>query len=374
MRKTFNKTLIGSLKSIGGHNTDYLLEVDPHNSSQIFSRQILNKYRSEENSSLFVSNGWKRQIKYLELSVFVDNKAYENLLSHDLIKSEDKFHELILSYISQIQAIYSHKSFAPKFVINLVKIEIQKENIFSETDGNRDKLLKKFCKYQELLNTESDSDPKHWDMALLLTGYDLYVIRDHEIKDYNSLGLASVSGICTLDRNCVISEFSPSLDISAPIWPSSGLMSTWAAAHEMAHNLGILHDGWPFNIECPPNGFIMSSSRGTRGETNWSKCSAVNFQQTSTECLDDKPENVSEVYNYNKYDLRPGTVWDADKQCQLFLRDNKAYQFPKTDARICNETIHCSTPKRTGSYSSGPALEGTNCGDNSWCVDGNFNL
>ena len=114
----------------------------------------------------------------------------------------------------------------------------------------------------------------------------------------------------------------------------------------------------------------MSSSRGTRGETNWSHCSAVNFEQSNTDCLNDKPIIRSEKYDHNKYKSRPGVIWDSDKQCKLFLRDNKAFEFPKTYARICSETIFCATPHKIGFYSSGPALEGTHCGDKSWCVDG----
>jgi len=114
----------------------------------------------------------------------------------------------------------------------------------------------------------------------------------------------------------------------------------------------------------------MSSSRGTRGETNWSKCSADNFQQSYTQCLNDKPKIKDEKYNHNKYNLRPGQFWDSDEQCKLFLRDNKAFEFSKPNPNICNDSILCATPNRIGFYSSGPALEGTNCGKDSSCVDG----
>lgn len=114
----------------------------------------------------------------------------------------------------------------------------------------------------------------------------------------------------------------------------------------------------------------MSGSRGTRGETNWSECSAINFRQAFTDCLNDTPKILHQRYDHNKYEMRPGFVWDSDIQCKLFLRDNKAYEFPKLNARICNETIFCATPNRVGFYSSGPALEGTLCGDDKWCVDG----
>ena len=214
---------------------DYLLEVEPPNSNQVFSRRI--DKRAEGLNSLNAvkdTDNIQNSTKYLELSVFVDFKANENLHKNGFIKSEEEFHELILCYINQIQAIYSHKSFASNFSIHLVKIEIQESNMFSKSGGNRDELLKSFCEYQANLNPLSDSDPMHWDMALLLTGYDLYVVKDDGTRDYKSLGLGSVSGICSLERNCVISEFE-AINSFGELWPSSGLMSTWAAAHEMAH-------------------------------------------------------------------------------------------------------------------------------------------
>ena len=222
-----------SIKTIISY-PDYLLEVEPPNSSQVFSRKI--EKRSEDMNSLNaeIYTEKSNSTKYLELSVFVDFKAYENFQTNGLIETEEQFHELILCYINQIQAIYSHKSFDRNFVIHLVKIELQKTEIFDKTDGNRDLLLKKFCEYQSDLNPSSDFDPFHWDMALLLTGHDLYVVRDDGTRDYKSLGLGSVSGICTLERNCVISEFE-TINTFGELWPSSGLMSTWAAAHEMAH-------------------------------------------------------------------------------------------------------------------------------------------
>jgi hypothetical protein len=221
---------------------EYLTEIRAPKTSDIFSKRI--DKRSDELNSIFedsYSNKGKgrKGSKYLELALFVDLKAYENLKANGLIETESDFHEMLLSYINQIQAIYSHKLFAPNFFINLVKIEIQKEDIFSHTNGNRDEMLTKFCEYQSVLNPVSDSDPMHWDMSLLLTGYDLYVVKDDGTRDYKSLGLGTVSGICTVDRNCVISEFEPIMT-TGEIWPSSGLMSTWAAAHEMAHKYCLL--------------------------------------------------------------------------------------------------------------------------------------
>ena len=39
-----------------------------------------------------------------------------------------------------------------------------------------DKFLANFCAWQRDENPHSDSDPLHWDHALILTGLDLYVV------------------------------------------------------------------------------------------------------------------------------------------------------------------------------------------------------
>ena len=42
-------------------------------------------------------------------------------------------------------------------------------------------------------------------------------------------------------------------------------------AHEVGHNLGMVHDD---KAGCAKEGFIMSPTRGSSGETEWSECSA----------------------------------------------------------------------------------------------------
>jgi hypothetical protein len=223
-----NKELENGIFSNKNPMSDYIVEVEPPNSSQILSRRISKRSKNS------IDNSHSNADKNLELAVFVDDRAYHNLISNNLVLNDDELHELILGFINQIQAIYYQKSLEQKLHISLVKIEIQKSSEFSQFNGNRDELLKSFCEYQAKMNIESDSDPSHWDMALLLTGFDLFVIKDDGSHDFHPLGLGSISGICTYDRNCVIVEFEP-INRFGQIWPSSGLMSTWAAAHEMAH-------------------------------------------------------------------------------------------------------------------------------------------
>ena len=114
----------------------------------------------------------------------------------------------------------------------------------------------------------------------------------------------------------------------------------------------------------------MSSNRGTRGETQWSVCSAKTFNSIEAPCLK-KTKKTNTHFNHNKYMLRPGQYWDANDQCKLFLKDETATVYGnKIQSSICDQTILCKAFDKIGYYSIGPALHGTYCGNKSWCIDG----
>lgn len=76
---------------------------------------------------------------------------------------------------------------------------------------------------------------------------------------------------------------------------------------------------------CPKEGYIMSPSRGTNGETVWSTCSAEAVStMTSTKCLDDSPQSPAKNFDHTKYDSNPGQIWRAKKQCEVLIRDHDA--------------------------------------------------
>lgn len=126
----------------------------------------------------------------------------------------------------------------------------------------------------------------------------------------------------------------------------------------------MFHDGKPIN-DCPSNGYLMSSSRGTKGEVTWSTCSAKSFNFIKSDCLDNIPDDFDD-----KFDLRPGQRITANDQCQFYLKDNNAHVFNHSSYEfICNHTILCKSPTKLGFFSAGPALEGTYCGRRSWCMN-----
>lgn len=121
---------------------------------------------------------------------------------------------------------------------------------------------------------------------------------------------------------------------------------------------------------CPKDGYIMSPSRGTRGETIWSECSRDLARKLSyaKPCLTDKPapQTSSRLDHTRFFDL-PGRLWTAKKQCEVLLRDKDAVV--ATLYEIC-DALQCSTPHRSGYYFAGPALDGTYCAPGKECRGG----
>jgi len=182
-----------------------------------------------------------------------------------------------------------------------------------------------------------------------------------------TMGLARVGGMCTKQHNCVIGELGVTNSQGKP-YPSAGFTAVYVMAHEVGHNLGMHHDS---TAGCARDGYVMSPSRGTKGESQWSSCSVRALAENSNlGCLEDNSAGAVESLDIEA-GVYPGEVWSANRQCQIFLLDQDA-QIDHTEATfpaMC-ESIKCRTPRRDGYYRSGPALEGTACGRGRWCMGG----
>ena len=114
--------------------------------------------------------------------------------------------------------------------------------------------LDTFCDHQV---TRRQSESVKWDHAMLLTGLDLYTAYD---RDTASSGMAFLSGMCSQSYSCTISEarwdISSRLTLRPDLSRSLGT-SSLIIAHELAHNLGVDHDGVNSNRDCDPDDFIM---------------------------------------------------------------------------------------------------------------------
>ncbi|RLU15801.1 hypothetical protein DMN91_011557 [Ooceraea biroi] len=302
----------------------------------------------------------------LELAVFLDEAAYR-LFSPFLDEDDAKIRDMLLAYVNGVQALYHHPSLGVPIDISLVRLDVVQRQPpdLPHFGGERGSLLDSFCNYARARNPPEDADSRHWDMGLYVTGLDLYALENGR-RNGATMGLATVGGLCIPRYSCVIAELGVMDQFGKP-YPSAGFTSVYIAAHEIGHNLGMHHDS-SSNV-CPKDGYIMSPSRGVRGETIWSDCSREIAEALSRTklCLLDRPGNVSAADDHTRFRDLPGREWTAKRQCELLLRDKDASVV--TLYQAC-QSLQCETPHRSRYYFAGPALDGTSCAPGRECRGG----
>ncbi len=79
-----------------------------------------------------------------------------------------------------------------------------------------------FSHWQSRENPSGDSNPQHWDHALLLTGLDLFAVGRDGISSHQIVGLAPIGGMCTATSSCTVNE-------------GRHFESVYVVAHEIGH-------------------------------------------------------------------------------------------------------------------------------------------
>ena len=245
--------------------------------------------------------------------------------------------------------------------------------------------------YQNGLNERDDRHPGHWDLGVFLTGLDLHD-ESYGYPEYGTLGLARTNGLCHEKFSCVITEFGVAnkgdgagdLALFPSTYPTTGFSAVYGLAHEIGHTFGLRHDG--FSNDCGNGDFIMSQARSSDdGATQWSECSAKRMAAFSKTCLDDKPGLDRSIFEHRRFRGRPGMYFGADSQCKLFLMDTSAVTSVRENDDVC-KTLRCAhadtalqsdsafinevTGTREVSFSAGPALDGTECEVDGFCLGG----
>ncbi|XP_046387545.1 A disintegrin and metalloproteinase with thrombospondin motifs adt-2-like [Ischnura elegans] len=293
---------------------------------------------------------------YVETAVFVDSDLYtymeENFFPVD---TEREVKRVVLAMINAVELLYQDPSLGRQLSFIIKRLEILRHDPPTLVRSHDiDRYLASFCTWQSKLNVTAS---QKWDHALLLTGLDLYVVgKNGKIND-QVVGLAPVGGMCTGTNSCTLNE-------------GRHFESVYVVAHEIGHNLGMIHDGPNAGNSCDPSSHIMSPTLGS-GKITWSHCSRKfleRFLSTSqSSCLFDKPKAPTRHLDHNAGALLPGERFNADQQCMLkYGRGSGRAESPGEG--VCRD-LQCRRDRFTWA-SSHPALEGTDCGVTKWCRGG----
>lgn len=308
----------------------------------------------------------------LEMAVFYDADCKRSFT--EALGSSSSLEDAIKTIISQVQVFYK-----PPWLKNPLHIVITELRLLDEGvnqllgSEEADKLLQGFSNFTAKRNAPEDQ-PGHWDVALLLTGKDMHAARDGK-KDTSVLGKAYLGGVCSQDFATVVVEFGSTNPKRRPM-TTFGLQTSDVAAHELAHSLGVHHDGPPENNDCSLDRYLMGPWRTSNTTTWWSPCSLQLLtklgENEKLSCIK-KPLSVKrlrQVLHWNSWrsEHPPGQQWDADAQCRVFLKSEGARCSIKAEnmSAVCR-ALQCKSPERIGLFGAGHALEGTYCGESSWC-------
>lgn len=197
----------------------------------------------------------------LEIGLFLDSKLYEHFDREFSRSADQHLTDFALALINNVHVLYQQPTLSPNLDVVIVRFEMwKKQPAPLETsihkNGQAQTLLDSFCRYQARINPGSDlSDPGHWDHGVLLTGYDIY----HTTTSV--AGVAPVARMCDELFACSLVE-------------GLHLGRSFVLAHEMGHNMGMVHDG--VQNQCGRSCCLMSAVNGA-GKTTWSTCSVREF-------------------------------------------------------------------------------------------------
>lgn len=278
---------------------------------------------------------------WLELAIVAD---------HTMLKfhGQERVKHYILAIMNIVSAIFNDQSLDSNMTLVINKLFLYEEKDPVIRHGNVKKSLEAVNKwnYRHLMKLPPDSTG--WDATVWLTRAQLG----------GPSGFAPVDGVCTKIRSAAINR-------------DEGLTSAFVIAHELAHLLGLTHDG---EGQCEKEGLrgsVMAPTvLATLHNYAWSSCSKQQFHEKAKKwwCLHQRSQDegvelggAKELSHY---------VFTMDEQCRTEFGEGfsvcKSVKVRSACARLW--CAHKSMPHVCRSKRA-PPMEGTPCGNNHWCVD-----
>ncbi|KAK6058127.1 thrombospondin type 1 domain protein [Cooperia oncophora] len=335
----------------------------------------------------------------LEIGLFLDSKLFEHFQRDFIQDAEQHLLDFSLALINNVHVLYQQPTLSPNLT------EASNLATFVHKNGQAQSLLDAFCRHQAHINPGTDlTDMGHWDHGVLLTGfvYDMLFYgsvlsvrqRPRQLRNYDIYHTtASVAGVAPVARMC-------DQLFACSLVEGLHLGRSFVLAHEMGHNMGMVHDG--VQNQCSKSCCLMSAwSCGVRivckfvAYVGWNgavkttcrlsapveRISTHSFLQTSdfgnvvfqaSQAMALPPRWFTRFAGTKSIGMvrTPGQRFTADQQCAYFWGRDYKVEIPtgRTMEDICR-ILWCGNGGSTISTAH-PALEGSYCGGGRWCHEG----
>ncbi|XP_069137146.1 A disintegrin and metalloproteinase with thrombospondin motifs 6-like [Argopecten irradians] len=290
--------------------------------------------------------------QHIEAMVVVDPAMVEYYRNED-VKT------YVLTIMNMVATLFHEASIGNALnlvIVRLVLLEDPPEEL--QLSHHADKSLRSFCKWQKKMNFKDDDHPNHHDVAILLTRIN---ICSRMNEPCSTLGLAQVPGICLPHKSCNINE-------------DTGLPLAYTVAHELGHNFGMTHDSVRNGCDMKDGEeflYVMAAQLlAVNVPMKWSNCSRTAITKFIDRgwayCLDDEPAE----FHHKEFQypiIPPGTMYDGDHQCRLVYGPD-AILCEDVEEEMCS-TLWCRYKNKCTTKLEA-AAEGTICGKNKWCFNG----
>ncbi|CAH1796798.1 unnamed protein product [Owenia fusiformis] len=259
----------------------------------VFPHGPTNNIRKKRNAITQFNTGVAT--RYVELFLVFDTSAYATYGSLAATRTK------ALEIANAVDAFYKSLNMR----VPLVGVEYWTDSNRATVTSNYDTTIDNFCTYS------ADSIPRDttdFDVAHLITGVDL---------TGSVVGYGTTNTMCSTSRNCGINEDNSIL---------SGVAST--VAHELGHNLGMLHDDGG-SCSCEWSGGCIMAAVGTSDPQAFTDCSNNALNSNVFTCLSDAPTSL-----YSD-PVCGNAIKEADEECDC----GTAQECPTTDP--CCEVGTC---------------------------------
>ncbi|XP_068620665.1 A disintegrin and metalloproteinase with thrombospondin motifs 17-like [Battus philenor] len=192
----------------------------------------------------------------INIMIHLDKVLTNKLVKEYGAKTRKRLKQISNGILNEVQNAYKHASLDQNIRFKLQDTRFLKNNTkVVKMDENGSTYLKSYCEWQSQKKTADN-----WYFSVLLTGLDVYYVSKTGEKVRRSTGRGYVGGICSTKKSCALLEWHPR---------NIGYL----LSHEIAHSLGINHDGAPYN-QCHGQRQMMGARYDPINHPRvWSPCS-----------------------------------------------------------------------------------------------------